>query len=137
MVYRLQLAASSKIHPVSHVSQLNHYVQPHQEVFKSLPSVDAHLQFPVKILQERLRRADDRSVAQVLVRWSGGDASSATWEDKDSLRQLFPRAPACRSEERGNVSDLGTGTEQAGAGEAKDSTRGLAARPTRDRQLPK
>uniref|UniRef100_A0A8R7UFV3 Chromo domain-containing protein n=1 Tax=Triticum urartu TaxID=4572 RepID=A0A8R7UFV3_TRIUA len=72
-----------------------------------LPSIDTRLQFPVKVLQERLRRSDNRYVAQVLVQWSGGDASSATWEDKDSLRQLFPRAPAwgqSGSQEGGNVS---------------------------------
>ena len=114
-------------------------MQPQHEVLKSLPSIDVHLQFPVKILQERLRRTDNRSVAQVLVQWSGGDATSATWEDKNLLRQSFPRAPArgqVGSEEGGNVSDHGTGTEQAGAREAKDSTRVPATRPTHDQQLP-
>ena len=35
------------------------------------------------------------------------------------------------------VSNQGTGTEQPGAREAKDSTRGPAAWPTRDRHLPR
>ena len=81
-------------------------MQPQHEVLKSLPSVDAHLQFPVKILQERIRRSDLRSMAQVLLRWSGEDASSATWEEKDLLRQLFPRASAwgqAGSQEGANV----------------------------------
>ena len=89
-------------------------MHPQHEVFKSLPSFDAHLQFPVKILQERLRRADNRSVAQVLVQWSGGDTTLATWEDKDSLRQLFPRAPAwgqAGSQGEGDVSIAKTRTE--------------------------
>ena len=136
---RLQLPASSRIHPVFHVSQLKRWVQPHQEVLRSLPSADAHLQFPVKILQERIRRADNRSVAQVLVQWSGGDVSSATWEDKDSLRQLFARAPAwgqAGPEEGGNVSDQGIGVVQPGRREGKELTHGPVARPTRDRTLP-
>ena len=67
VAYRLQLPAASRIHPVFNVSQLKLCVQPHHEVLNSLPSINAHLQFPVKVLQERIRRSDNRSVAQVLV----------------------------------------------------------------------
>lgn len=107
VAYRLQLPVASRIHPVFHVSQLKQFIRPHQEVSASLPPDDVHLQVPVKVLQQRIHRSDHRSVAQVLIQWSGGDASMVTWEDKDSLRQLFLRAPAwgqAVSQEEGNVS---------------------------------
>jgi hypothetical protein len=51
-------------------------------------------------------------VAQVLVLWSGLDASLATWEDQDALKNRFPNAPTWGQaifEGEGNVSTLEMG----------------------------
>uniref|UniRef100_A0A453C2C0 Tf2-1-like SH3-like domain-containing protein n=1 Tax=Aegilops tauschii subsp. strangulata TaxID=200361 RepID=A0A453C2C0_AEGTS len=137
VAYRLELPAASRIHPVFHVSQLKRFVQPQYEVLDSLPCADAHLQVPIKILQEHIRRSDNRSVAQALIQWSGGDASTTTWEDKDSIRQLFPRALAWGQAGSEGEGDVSAHKDRASHPEARgdeDSTHGPAAsRPTRDR----
>jgi hypothetical protein len=80
VAYRLDLPASSRIHPVIHVSQLKKMLGPQTEV-------------PFRILQHRLVRKGSSSVSQVLVHWSGTSEMLATWEDAEALRQHFPMAP--------------------------------------------
>jgi hypothetical protein len=87
VTYHLVLPKSSRIHPVFHVSQLKKVVSPQYQVLPTLPMNDPTLQVPLLILQRRLKRAEHKTIAQVLVQWSNSDASTATWEDLDSLRQ--------------------------------------------------
>lgn len=94
VAYRLELPASSRIHPVFHVSQLKQYLAPHTQVQSALPSDDANLHVPAKVLQNRVVRRGHDSVAQGLIQWSNSPSDLATWEDLDSLKQSFPRAPA-------------------------------------------
>lgn len=94
VAYKLDLAPSSKVHPVFHVSQLKPCVRPHQQVKSRLPPPDAAFQVPMLVLQSRVRNKGHRTVAQVLVQWSGMSASEVTWEDRKTLKQLFPHAPA-------------------------------------------
>jgi hypothetical protein len=46
------------------------------------------------VLQNRVRNNGARTVAQVLVQWSGMTEDQATWEDFEALQQQFPCAPA-------------------------------------------
>jgi hypothetical protein len=85
VTYRLVLPKSTRIHPVFHVSQLKKLVSPQYQVLPALPMNDPTLQVPLLILQRRLKRAEHKTIAQVLVQWSNSDASMATWEDLDSL----------------------------------------------------
>ncbi|KAK3121665.1 hypothetical protein QOZ80_8BG0658470 [Eleusine coracana subsp. coracana] len=65
------------------------------------------------VLQRRVLTRGVKTVNQVLVKWSGMDESLATWEDLESLRQRFPRAPAwgqARSLGGGDVSTAATTT---------------------------
>jgi hypothetical protein len=94
VAYKLDLPPSSRVHPVFHVSQLKACVGPGQPVSPHLPVPDFEFQVPVQILHTRARVKGRRTVAQVLVQWSGSPASTATWEDHEALRQLFPHAPA-------------------------------------------
>ena len=94
VAYRLNLPATSRIHPVIHVSQLKKAVGANVQVNSQLPSPLDILQVPVRILQRRLRQNGSVAVGQVRVQWSGQPEALATWEDSDELRQRFPRAPA-------------------------------------------
>lgn len=106
VAYKLQLPATSHIHPIFHVSQLKQAVPPQQEV-ASLPAHLEGLQIPEKILQKHIVSNNLSPVTQGLIKWSGLDISLATWEDLEALQQRFPRAPAwgqAGSYQGGNVS---------------------------------
>jgi len=93
VAYKLRLPASSRIHPVFHVSQLKQMV-PSTEVTSSVPDDLDILRVPEKVLGRRSVARGVSSVAQVLIQWSGMPSSLATWEDRESIQQSFPFAPA-------------------------------------------
>jgi hypothetical protein len=110
LAYKLQLPASSSVHPIFHVSQLKAAV-PVTHSAEPLPDSLDGLQVPVKILQKRVAKTSTAVRLQVLTQWSGRPPSMATWEDMEHLRQRFPRAPAwgqAGSEQGGNVSSTMT-----------------------------
>jgi len=91
--YKLDLPASSLIHPTFHVSQLKSFVPDHTPIFSELPhqvSLDATALQPEVILERRLVKKGNRAVPQVLIKWTGVPASSATWEDYYVLKTRFP-----------------------------------------------
>jgi hypothetical protein len=90
VAYKLDLPASSKIHPIFHVSQLKKAISP-TIVVAQLPQSLEGLQIPEKILQRRLNSA---GLSQLLIQWSSMAPSLATWEVELLLRQKFPFAPA-------------------------------------------
>jgi hypothetical protein len=93
VAYKLQLPATSTIHPVFHVSQLKGAV-PVTQAARPLPATLDDLQVPQRILQKRVANMGSTVRLQALIQWSGLPASMATWEDVEALRQRFPRAPA-------------------------------------------
>ena len=134
--YKLDFPDSSKIHPVVHVSLLKRFLKPDQQVQPTLPSVVSYLQVPEKILQRRIVDRNHKMVHQVLVQWSHSPPSAATWEDQDSLKQRFPRAPAWGQagfQDRGIVSDQGgkTGDHHMEKAQAE-----VEARPKRQVKAP-
>jgi hypothetical protein len=135
VAYKLDLPTSSRVHPVFHVSQLKACVGPGQPVSPHLPAPDFEFQVPMQILQTRARVKGRRTVAQVLVQWSGSPASTATWEDHEELRQLFPHAPAWGQagfQEGGNVSDQAPPAEEI----ADQVLEEKKVRPARVRRAP-
>jgi hypothetical protein len=92
VAYRLELPASSSIHPIFHVSQLKKSVGAHQSVSDSLPPSTIRWSIPVKIIQQRTIMKGSTQVRQGLVQWSNLPASLSTWEDLEFLCQRFPRA---------------------------------------------
>lgn len=150
VAYKLQLPASSKIHPVFHVSQLKKVISPTSAVQPNLPFQFSHLQVPVQVLQSRVRQVGQKTVAQGLILWSDSTPAEATWEDLEPLRQQFPRAAAwgqAATQQGGDVSDPLTTSdvpeeEEAAPAEAvadynKVATEpGLRPKSTRPRNLP-
>lgn len=81
VAYRLAFPPGSRIHPVFHVSQLKAALRPSVQVTPELPSPEALVQYPVRILRRSVRSRGSSSVPQVLVQWSNASDNSATWED--------------------------------------------------------
>ena len=112
VAYKLKLPDNCRVHSVFHVSLLKRQVKSDQQVLPVLPSTTAHLQVPACFLDRRLLSRGNKTVAQVLVKWSHSPVSSAMWEDQDMLKQQFQRAPAwgqavfsqgdCQQRARGN-----------------------------------
>ena len=106
VAYELQLPASSKVHPVFHVSQLRHALLPGVTAAPSLPSGAGDTTIPLKVLRSRWRKKNDSMVEQVQVQWSTGSAIDITWEDKEALQDRFPQVEAwgqASSQEEGDV----------------------------------
>lgn len=143
VAYKLGLPASSRVHPVFHVSQLKQCLGPGQQVVSQLPPADNLFQVPVRVLQRRVRQEGLRTVVQVLVQWSGCSEEMATWEDLEALRQQFPRASAWGQAEfqaGGIVNDLEVHEETTLHSEAEEDDAEQAAvpdvRPKRNHKLP-
>jgi hypothetical protein len=95
VAYKLELPASSSVHPVFHVSLLKPASSTNIAVSSSLPDVDDSLQVPEPVLQHCLHHCSLDTVPQVYIKWSGLDTSLATWEDEEALRQWFPGSCRC------------------------------------------
>ena len=97
VAYKLDLPDHSAIHPVFHVSQLKGYTPDFSPVYKELPSTpssDTVETYPENILDRRLVKKGNAAVPQVLIKWSGIPATSATWEDYYVIKTRFPDAVA-------------------------------------------
>ena len=76
-----------------HVSQLKVAV-PVTHTVQRLPSSLDGLQVPKRVLQKRVTKVGTDVRLQALIQWSGMPSALATWEDMETPRQRFPRAPA-------------------------------------------
>ena len=95
--YKLDLPASSSIHPTFHVSQLKAYTPDHTRVFSELPpmvSLDGSDVVSEAILDRRLVKKGNNAILHVLIKWTKLPSTSATWEDYYVVQQRFPDALA-------------------------------------------
>lgn len=96
VAYKLDLPATSRVHPVFHVSQLKKAVG-QAKVHKQLPQVNEQGVFdlsPLRILDTRTIIKDHQVNHQVLVQWKGCSIDEATWEAEDLLKTNFPNFAA-------------------------------------------
>jgi hypothetical protein len=94
VAYKLALPPSSSIHPVFHVSQLKKCNTEVCQDSSPLPSDVDLPRVPERVLQSKLVSRGDRSVQQLLIKWSDWPEDLATWEDMEGIKQCFPDAPA-------------------------------------------
>jgi len=85
---RLELPPRAKLHDVFHIGLLKKWVGAPPPAPPPLPTVHHGAVEPEPELAVRARVA--RGVRQVLVRWKGEPAASATWEDLDSFVTKYP-----------------------------------------------
>ena len=85
---RLELPPNAKLHDVFHVGLLKKWVGTPPDAPPPLPAVHhgAVLPQPERAVRTRLARG----VPQVLIRWTGEPAASATWEDVATFTAKYP-----------------------------------------------
>jgi len=88
VAYKLQLPATSTVHPIFHVSQLKGAV-PVSHSVELLPDSIDHLQVPLRILQKRMAKSGANVRLQALIHWIGLPPSLSVWEDMEQLRIGF------------------------------------------------
>lgn len=137
MAYRLELPASSSVHPVFHVSQLKKSVSARHSVTSAPPSEDVLWSIPERVLQQRTVYKGTHPIAQGLIKWSNLPLSLATWEDLEFLRQQFPRTTVWSrpgAQEGGGVTAPSTAQHPTTDAEASNSEHGplprRSSRPT-------
>ena len=78
VAYKLALPDASRVHPVFHVSQLRPCIGPRPPVVTKLPEPNEVFQVPTSPSPSSPPEGA-RTVAQVLVQWSGAAERDATW----------------------------------------------------------
>lgn len=94
VAYILKLPATSKIHPVFHVSQLKKKIGEKVVSVKDRPfcSDDGQiLAEPIVILDKKVIKRGNNAITQVLVQWANLSKEEATWEDYSFLKSQFPK----------------------------------------------
>ncbi|XP_071924740.1 uncharacterized protein [Coffea arabica] len=94
VAYRLKLPATSRIHPVFHVSLLKKKLRDQTTPTLQLPDVDERGQIrvePVALLCRRMIKRRNAASTQWLIQWWGTEPAEATWEDAEQIREKFPQ----------------------------------------------
>jgi len=92
VAYKLLLPATSKIHPIFHISQLRKQVGP-KPVQSTLPEIGEQALIavkPIAILNRRLGKKDHGVVVYVLIQWSNTSKEEATWELYTDIKKCSP-----------------------------------------------
>ncbi|XP_071694895.1 uncharacterized protein [Rutidosis leptorrhynchoides] len=93
VAYKLQLQATSQIHPVIHVSQLKVHRGVAPATIGNLPVLDPNgliATAPLKILGRKLVKQNNRAAVYVLTQWIDGNEDDATWEPAEDLNRRYP-----------------------------------------------
>ncbi|KAL0741947.1 hypothetical protein Bca4012_083460 [Brassica carinata] len=96
VAYKLELPASSLIHPVFHVSQLKVLVGnvPTTRHLQTVVS-DVVIKEPFKILERKMVKRQGKAATQVLLQWTNQGEEVATWEFLFDLQRKFPSFEPC------------------------------------------
>ncbi|XP_026459814.1 uncharacterized protein LOC113360524 [Papaver somniferum] len=95
VAYKLELPASSRIHPVVHVSQLKLKAGSTTSVEQVLPDIiDYEKLEPDSILDRRMYKKGSGAGTRWLIKWKNHAQEDATWEDADDFIAKFPEFEA-------------------------------------------
>jgi hypothetical protein len=92
LAYKLDLPASSQIHPIFHVSCLKKVIGdkiPVQTIFPELDEEGKIILETKSITDTRIRQLRNRSISKYLIKWRKLPAEDSTWED-ESFIQMHP-----------------------------------------------
>jgi hypothetical protein len=109
MAYKLELPASSRVHPVFHVSCLKKVIGDKIPVQTILPELDEEGKMilePEAITDTRIRQLRNRSISEYLIKWRKLPAEDSTWEDEYFIQkhpELLKRCGQHLSQGEGHV----------------------------------
>ena len=92
MAYKLELPASSQVHPVFHVSCLKKVIGENLPVQTILPELDEEGKIilePEAVMETRTRQLRNRSISEYLIKWKNLPTEDSTWEDEIYI-QKYP-----------------------------------------------
>ena len=88
MTYKLELPASSQVHPVFHVSYLKKIIGDKilvQTIFPELEEKGKIILEPESITDTRIFQLRNRSISEYLIKWRKLPAEDSTWEDESFI----------------------------------------------------
>jgi hypothetical protein len=87
MAYKLELPASSRVHPVFHVSCLKKVIGNKIPVqnFQNLTKKGKIILEPQVVTETRIRQLINRSISEYLIKWKNLPAEDSTWEDENFI----------------------------------------------------
>jgi hypothetical protein len=109
MAYKLELPASSQVHPVFHVSCLKKVIGDKIPVQTILPELDEEGKIilePEAITDTRICQLRNRSISEYLIKWRRLPAEDSTWEDESFIQkhpELLKRCGQHLSQGEGHV----------------------------------
>jgi hypothetical protein len=109
MAYKLELPASSRVHPVFHVSCLKKVIGdkiPVQTIFPELDEEGKMILEPEAITDTRIHQLRNRSISKYLIKWRKLPAEDSTWEDESFIQkhpELLKRCGQHLSQGEGHV----------------------------------
>ena len=90
MAYKLELPASSRVHPVFHVSCLKKVIGeniPVQTIFPELDEEGKIILKPEAAMEPRTRELRNRSISEYLINWKNLPTEDFTWEDENFIKK--------------------------------------------------
>ena len=90
MAYKLELPASSQVHPVFHVSCLKKVIGenlPVQTIFTELDEEGKITLEPKAVTEIRTRQLQNRSISEYLIKWNNLPTKDSTWEDENFIQK--------------------------------------------------
>ena len=88
MVYKLELLASLRVHPIFHVSWLKKVIGDKIPIQTILPELDEEGQIilePEVIIETRNCQLRNRSISEYLIMWKNLPAEDFPWEDENCI----------------------------------------------------
>ena len=90
MAYKLELPASSRVHPVFHVSCLKKVIGENLLVQTILPELDEEGKIilePEAVTETRTRQLWNQSISEYLIKWKNLPTEDSTWEDENFIQK--------------------------------------------------
>ena len=90
MAYKLELPASSRVHPVFYVSCLNKVIGENLPVQTILPEFNEEGKIilePEAVMEKRTRQLRNRSISKYLIKWKNLPTEDSTCEDKNFMQK--------------------------------------------------
>ena len=90
MAYKLELLASSRVHPIFHVSCLSKVIGENilvQTIFPELDEEGKIILEPEAVTETRTRQLRNRSISKYLIKWKNLPTEDSTWEDENFIHK--------------------------------------------------